>query len=63
MTRAQKRQLFQSIIQGLTVAGSALAVLGRYPSLEELYLATLGGLLGALAIFGASKMPVGEKPK
>lgn len=60
MTRAQKRQAFQSAVQGLTVALGALGVLGRYPSGEELYLAIIAGVLGALSIFGASKISVGE---
>ena len=59
MTRAQKRQAFQSIAQGLAVAISALMVLGRFPTPEELYLAALAGSSGALAIWGISKVPVG----
>lgn len=56
-----KRQLFQSIVQFLTVLVGSLIAIGGFPTGEQLYMAVLVGLAGALAIFAASKAPVGGK--
>jgi hypothetical protein len=59
-----RRQIIQSIVQFLSVFLTGIAVYKGFPTkLDQIYQPLIQGLLAALAIWGGSKLHIGETPR
>ena len=57
------RQIVQSLVQFLSVFLTGIAVYKGFPkSLDEIYQPLVQGVIAAVAIWGGSKLPIGDKP-